>query len=201
MLLGLPEFIDWSSLRRVLDPSRAARLHPAPVAISAPAPRPREAGVALVEFAILLPVLLVLIFGIIDFGFAFNSQLEIRSAAREGARLATVDNGCSPSAPTSAVPCADGASQLSNLLKATQGRANGLADPRAITITVCYPVDNTTMPKRPAVGTDNVVVTISYPLRSVTGAFGPILNSKVVTATAVMRLEQAPTFDRNSTAC
>ncbi len=39
------------------------------------------------EFALLLPVLLLIIFGTIDFGRALNAQLTLTEAAREGARL------------------------------------------------------------------------------------------------------------------
>jgi Flp pilus assembly protein TadG len=47
----------------------------------------RDRGAAAVEFALLLPVLLLLVFGIIDFGRALNAQITLTQAAREGARL------------------------------------------------------------------------------------------------------------------
>jgi Flp pilus assembly protein TadG len=50
--------------------------------------RKEQGGVA-VEFAILLPVFLLLAFGIMDFGHAFYMQQMITSASREGARYAT----------------------------------------------------------------------------------------------------------------
>ncbi len=40
----------------------------------------------MVEFAIILPVLLLLVFGIIEFGRAHNTQLTLTHAAREGVR-------------------------------------------------------------------------------------------------------------------
>ncbi len=46
----------------------------------------REKGAAMVEFAIILPVLLLLVFGIIEFGRAYNNQLTLTHAAREGVR-------------------------------------------------------------------------------------------------------------------
>lgn len=49
-----------------------------------------ERGVAAVEFAILLPVLVMLLFGFIQFGIAFNSKIQATNGAREGARLAVV---------------------------------------------------------------------------------------------------------------
>jgi Flp pilus assembly protein TadG len=52
-----------------------------------------ERGAALVEFALVLPLLLVLVFGIIEASWAFGQQNDIRHGAREGARLAAVDHG------------------------------------------------------------------------------------------------------------
>lgn len=54
-------------------------------------PRPAgDRGAAAVEFAILLPLLLLLLFGIIDFGRALFTQVTLTQAAREGARLAAL---------------------------------------------------------------------------------------------------------------
>ncbi|HEY8891448.1 MAG TPA: TadE/TadG family type IV pilus assembly protein [Clostridium sp.] len=50
-----------------------------------------EKGQSLVEFAILLPVLLLLLMGILEFGLMLNSYLTINNSAREGARLGIVE--------------------------------------------------------------------------------------------------------------
>jgi hypothetical protein len=47
-------------------------------------------GQALLEFALVLPVLLLLVFGIIEFGLIFFDNLVITQAAREGARVGVV---------------------------------------------------------------------------------------------------------------
>ncbi len=47
----------------------------------------RDRGATAVEFALVLPLLLLLVFGIIDFGRALNAQITLTQAAREGARL------------------------------------------------------------------------------------------------------------------
>ena len=52
-----------------------------------------EHGAALVEFAIVLPMLLILLFGIMEASWAFGQQNDVRHGAREGARLAAVDAG------------------------------------------------------------------------------------------------------------
>ena len=43
-------------------------------------------GAAAVEMALLLPVLLLILFGIIDFGRALNTQIALTQASREGVR-------------------------------------------------------------------------------------------------------------------
>ena len=48
--------------------------------------RGRESGAAAVEFALLFPLFLVLVFGVIDFGLAINHQSLMNNAAREAAR-------------------------------------------------------------------------------------------------------------------
>jgi len=48
--------------------------------------RTRPAGQALVEFALVFPILLFIIVGIIDLGRAFHAYIAITNASREGAR-------------------------------------------------------------------------------------------------------------------
>ena len=54
--------------------------------------RRSDRGAVAVEFALLLPVLVLLVFGIIDFGRILNAQITVTQAAREGARLAALAN-------------------------------------------------------------------------------------------------------------
>ncbi|WP_270181368.1 TadE family protein [Alkalihalobacillus sp. CinArs1] len=49
-----------------------------------------EKGQSMVEFALVLPVLIVLLFGIVDFGRIFHAYLTIDHASREAARSASV---------------------------------------------------------------------------------------------------------------
>jgi Flp pilus assembly pilin Flp len=49
-----------------------------------------QEGAAAVEFALLLPLLVLLLFGMIEFGFAFNTRIQATNAAREAARRAVV---------------------------------------------------------------------------------------------------------------
>jgi Flp pilus assembly protein TadG len=49
--------------------------------------RRRDRGATAVEMAIVLPVLLMIVFGVIDFGRMYNAQVTLTEAAREGARV------------------------------------------------------------------------------------------------------------------
>ena len=49
-----------------------------------------DRGAAAVEFALVLPLLLILIFAIIDFGRMLNAKITLTEAAREGARAAAL---------------------------------------------------------------------------------------------------------------
>jgi hypothetical protein len=55
-----------------------------------------EAGVSVVEFALVLPVLLVLLLGVLDFGRAFNYWIDQTHLANEGARWAVVNKNPGP---------------------------------------------------------------------------------------------------------
>lgn len=50
----------------------------------------REEGAAAVEFAIVASVLVMLVFGMMQFGLAFFQTQNLRAAVREGARVAAV---------------------------------------------------------------------------------------------------------------
>jgi Flp pilus assembly protein TadG len=55
--------------------------------------RANDRGAAAVEFALVLPLLLILIFGIIDFGRLLNAKITLTEAAREGARATALLGG------------------------------------------------------------------------------------------------------------
>ncbi|HVR79138.1 MAG TPA: TadE/TadG family type IV pilus assembly protein [Acidimicrobiia bacterium] len=59
----------------------------------------RDRGANLVEFALLAPFLLLLIFGMIEFAWLFSQNLDARHGAREGARLIAVNYPIGPVNP------------------------------------------------------------------------------------------------------
>jgi Flp pilus assembly protein TadG len=65
--------------------------------------RSRRQGQSLVEFAVVLPIFLLILAGILDFGLGLYSQMTIINASREGARLGVVQPiGVSPVAAVEA---------------------------------------------------------------------------------------------------
>jgi Flp pilus assembly protein TadG len=113
---------------------------------------PRDRGAAAVEFALLLPVLLLILFGIIDFGRALNAQITLTQAAREGARLAALG-----------VPSA-------TVITRAQTAATGLSP---VTVTV-----SSTCPVNAGTGVD-AVVTVTYTFSFITpvGAFAAMFGT------------------------
>ena len=67
---------------------RNRRHHAKPDVTGRRRPRNGEAGVELIEFALVFPLLLMIVLGIVDFGFLFQRWEALTNAAREGARVA-----------------------------------------------------------------------------------------------------------------
>ena len=91
-----------------------------------------QRGQALVEFALILPILLALVIGIFDFGTAYNYQNDMSQLANEGARYAAVGkcNGCAPGSAATEIPA---------IVKA-DADTGALRDPsNGVTITVGFP--------------------------------------------------------------
>ena len=75
--------------------------------------RGRDAGQSLVEFSLLLPVLVLIIFGLFDVGRAVYAWTAVSNAAREGARLAIVDQRVDGAGtPLAGIEAADQATAL-----------------------------------------------------------------------------------------
>jgi hypothetical protein len=101
-----------------MDSSRA------PAGARIAAARSRERGQALVEFALIAPLFLVIVVGLIQFGIGLNYWLDLNRIANQGARWAVVNKypGC-PGTP----PCSP---TLEVFLEQDQVLSSGI-DPRA----------------------------------------------------------------------
>ena len=56
----------------------------------------RARGAAVVEFAVVLPLLLTILFGIIEYGWVFMVRQTLQTSAREGARIAILQTSEDP---------------------------------------------------------------------------------------------------------
>ena len=97
-----------------------------------------ERGQAMTEFAVVLPILVVLLLGIVQFGIVFNNYVTLTDAVRAGARMAAVSRQASDpvGAATAAVDAAAANLDQSNLpVKVTSSWAPG----STVTVTATYP--------------------------------------------------------------
>jgi Flp pilus assembly protein TadG len=128
-----------------------------------------QRGQSLVEFALVLPIFLLLVFAIIDFGFGFHAWLTVTNSAREGARIGAVR------------------ASETDIVQRVQDTADTL-DQSRMTITVTNAQGN---PGESVVVQVNYAYTMITPLDNIlsllsAGAIGPTLN---FSSTADMRIE------------
>lgn len=138
----------------------------------------REDGQALVEFALVLPVLMLILCGVLYFGKALNYWNDATHISAEGARYAAVNNKPYPADPASLQ------AQLQAQSDTPELRNGGTADV-ASPSRVCIDFPNGTARRGDPV---RVAMTFTY-------HWIPLLNlaDTNVTSTAVMRLETLPT--------
>lgn len=100
-----------------------------------------DRGAAAVEFALVLPILVVLVFGIVDFGRALFAYNYLTSAVREGGRFAAVQESASAEAAVQA-RMVDYLGQLNSLALPAVPAAkitsvpDNLVTPRYITVSI-----------------------------------------------------------------
>jgi Flp pilus assembly protein TadG len=151
-----------------------------------------ERGVALVEFALVLPLVLVLLLGMIDVGKAVNYWNDETHLANEAARYAAVDN--SPIKDASGNPVAKSLNAaILNQADTTELKNGGTTSlPNGETICIWFPNKHT-----PVVAGDyaagqpvQVVVTAQYQWLGYLVGKG-LLPTSTLRATSTMRLEQS----------
>ena len=127
--------------------------------------RTRQLGQSLAEFAIVVPIFLIVVFGVVDFSLGLRAWLTITNASREGARVLVLGQTCA---------------QVTNQTKTV---AASLNPPVTVTITpsTCTGVTG-----------DAMSVTVTYKYKSVTplGHFAQLLTGPItMSSTSTMRHE------------
>lgn len=148
-----------------------------------------ERGVALVEFALIAPVLFLVLFAIVDFGRALNYWQDATHITNEGARMAAV-NRCPP--PGGTGTCQQYLQAQADTDELKTGGSSGVTSP-GLKICISYP---------------NGTLTQGDPVK-VTARFGftwlPILGlaTSTITSSATMRYEKSevPTYTPNPADC
>lgn len=123
-----------------------------------------EKGQSMVETALILPIILLLLFGIVDFGRIFHAYLTLDHAGREGARLASIQSE-------------------DNVIKDRITASVAGLDDTKLTISIA-PAGASTRPS----GTD-VTITLAYSIDFLTPFLDPLLSPLTLTDITVMRVE------------
>jgi Flp pilus assembly protein TadG len=129
-----------------------------------------QRGQAVTEFAVILPVLLLVLLAIYQFGVVFNNYIQVTAAAREGARKAAVSR--------TAGSCS---SVQSIAIQAARDAAPGLTQSKMGVSVSATCTNNAYAP-----GTDTKV-TVTYPYSI--SILGKIVTSGNLSSTTTMREE------------
>lgn len=133
--------------------------------------RSDDRGAQLVEFAVIAPLLITLVLGIVEFSWYLGNNLDVRHGAREGARLAAVDADTTAAMRTS----------VCNSMDFASGQIVAFADPGVVG--------------------DEATVTVQInPYNSLTGFMDGFLPNDVETTVSI-RIEQDSTWAPGSAAC
>ena len=147
----------------------------------------REGGQSLAEFAMVMPIFIILAFGIIDFGMGLRAYIGVAQASREAARYASVGNPPGTFTSGGTGDC-DGSVTTNTVGRACKS-LNGLNLDNVLDVDVVYP--SGTAPGEP------VEVAIAYkynfitPVDRVVNFFssGALDDSITVSSSTSMRLE------------
>ncbi len=133
----------------------------------------RDKGAAAVEFAIVVPLLVVLIFGSIEFGMAVNARTMVGNAAREGVRVASLEG-------SQAIGPAD-------IQVASEHAVSGIPGTPTVTVTCVSKTGGSCTIGTEGAGGGVATVKVSVEYTGVTGMF-PFLTDQI-SASSSMRIE------------
>jgi Flp pilus assembly protein TadG len=136
--------------------------------------RERARGQSLVEFALVFPLLILMLLGLFDFGRAIYAYNTVSNAAREAARVAIV-NPDVPAIRAEAV---------------SQAIALGV-DPASVTVDFHEAGDPDTTCDPPEFGCV-AVVTVPYEWAAITPVIGDIIGPIEISSTSSVPIENAP---------
>jgi Flp pilus assembly protein TadG len=138
-----------------------------------------DGGAVIIEFAFLFPILAMLLFGIIEFGFQFNDYQSVRQGTRDGARAAVVAQfGTNTTCGLTGVSAAP--TSTKEIMCLTKDRI-GLGNQVRTKVVV---------PSGSAPPTGLVIVCAQQPMKSFTAFFSPFIDNKQLKSRVQMRIEK-----------
>jgi hypothetical protein len=146
-----------------------------------------QRGAVAVEFALVIPLFLLLLLGMFDFGKAFNYWIDGTHLSHEGVRFAAVGKNPGPGSTL-----AESIKMRADTDELSEG-GNSVSEP--MKVCVSFPA-GTSRVGDPV----QVDVEFTYEFLPYINALGPDLTSATVTNTSTMRLEQDPPFPPHCTA-
>lgn len=153
--------------------------------------RPRlvrdERGQGMVELALILPFLLLIVVGILEFGSIYSKVISMRQGVREAGRQGSVANfgstsGCGLSLSTGDASSAD----IQKLMCLTKDQVGVGSN---VKVRVKFAKADLTPGGSYAVG-NAIVICAVYPLQSLTGLIQPLLNGRYAKTKAAFRIEK-----------
>lgn len=142
--------------------------------------RSDESGAALVEFVMVLPLLIALLFGLIEMSWAFAQVNDVRHGAREGARAAAVDLG-----------------GVAVVGQEVCDRVDVVRPAQNVQVIFAQGPSSPSTPGEGSVGALGTV-TVTADLDTLTGLYDFLLAGKDVSSTVEFRLEQPAGGDGNA---
>lgn len=148
--------------------------------------RQGERGAALVEMALVLPLLMMVVFGVIEFGTTYNNYISLRDGVRQSARLAVVGNTTGISTSCNLVGADEASTTVKRIMCLTK-REIGL-DQTQVRVKVM-----TATPTFTEVGTfsknDGLIICAQIPTKAVTGFLTTALTGNTLRTKLAMRIE------------
>lgn len=148
----------------------------------------KSRGVALVEFALIAPLLFLLLFGIVEFGWAFGQNLDVRQGAREGGRLAVVNYSVTTTSCTAGGAAACNDTRRDELLSEICSRLDFDGSGTRLRLQRTDGGDSGSDDFNLG---DTVLVDVEKPLETLTGFLDTFLDTVVLDSHVEMRIEQA----------
>ncbi len=144
--------------------------------------RPRRA-VALIEFALVVPIIIAILMGILEMGWLVKNQLSLSNATRDAARYAALGN----TASTTRTRLKNAVAEMNP--KITDGQIILEQTPDTTSATPTYYAWPADVSGKNNVTVGNLIrVRVAYPNRSLTGFF-PFLNNRVINLNVAMLRE------------